>query len=96
MLLSQRKHSVKKKEVQAPTEEIDFDAPLERQIKVGHTIHRQPYTLGLGDIGTVTPPRPLQQALHLYEPENKFLLPEKISMSSISLSSTMNVILGKI
>ena len=67
----------KKEEVQAPTEEIDFDAPLDRQIKVGHIIHRQPYTLGLGDIGTVTPPRPLQQALHLYEPENKFQLPEK-------------------
>lgn len=66
----------KKKKVPAPAEETDFDAPLERQIKVGHIIRRQPYTLGLGDLGTVTPPSPLQKALHLYEPANKFQLPE--------------------
>lgn len=66
------------KQVPAPVEgdEIDFDAPLERQLKVGHIVRRQPYTLGLGDVGTFTLPGPLQQALHLYEPENKFQLPD--------------------
>ena len=59
-----------------PTEdEIDYDAPLDRQLKVDHIVKRQPFTIGLGDQGTLTPPAFMQQAFHLYEPEHKFELP---------------------
>lgn len=60
----------------APEGEVDYDAPIERQLKVGHIVRRQPYTLGLGSMGTVTPPNFIQQALGLFEPENKFVLPD--------------------
>ena len=64
-------------EVPAPIEdEIDFDAPLERQLKVDHIVRRQPYTLGLGDMGTVVLPSFLQQALGLYQPEKTLELPD--------------------
>lgn len=55
--------------------EIDYDAPLERQLKVGHVVRRQPFTLGFAGMGTFTLPGPITQALHLYEPEHKFKLP---------------------
>ena len=55
-------------------EEIDFDAPLERQLKVDHIVRRQPFTVGLGEAGTLTPPAFIQQAFDLYEPENHFEL----------------------
>ena len=57
-------------------EEIDYDAPLERQLKVGHIVRRQPYTVGLGNVGSVTFPGPIQESLHLYKPESNFQLPE--------------------
>ena len=56
-------------------DEIDYDAPLERQIKVDHIVRRQPFTFGLGKHGTITPPAFIQQAFDLYEPEQKFELP---------------------
>lgn len=56
--------------------EIDYDAPLERRMKVGHIVRRQEYTLGFGDAGTIRLPRFLQQAFDLYEPEHKFQLPD--------------------
>ncbi|KAL7532616.1 hypothetical protein ACHAWF_004187 [Thalassiosira exigua] len=56
--------------------EIDFDAPLERQLKVDHIVRRQPFTLGLGDVGTILLPSFLQQAFHLYKPESEFDLPD--------------------
>ncbi|KAL9181928.1 hypothetical protein ACHAXT_012271 [Thalassiosira profunda] len=58
-----------------PMDEIDFDAPLDRQLKVDHIVRRQPFTLGFGDQGTYTPPTFLQQALNLYEPEHAYQLP---------------------
>jgi len=65
-----------KKRPPIPTEDdIDYDAPLERQIKVGHIVRRQPFTVGVGDVGTITPPAFIQQAFDLYEPEHKFELP---------------------
>mmetsp|Transcript_19776 Transcript_19776/g.28175 ORF Transcript_19776/g.28175 Transcript_19776/m.28175 type:complete len:188 (-) Transcript_19776:2039-2602(-) len=58
-----------------PTEdEIDYDAPLERQMKVDHIVRRQPFTLGLGEVGTITPPAFIQQAFDLYKPEHCFEL----------------------
>lgn len=60
---------------QTDEDEIDYDAPLDRQLKVDHIVRRQPYTIGLGNQGTFTPPPFLQQTLHLYEPEHKFELP---------------------
>lgn len=67
-------------------EEIDFDAPLDRQLKVGHIVHRQPWTLGLGTLGTLTLPTPLQNTFHLYEPEHKFELPEDIDEQWIGIT----------
>lgn len=61
--------------VPAEEDEIDYDAPLDRQLKVDHIVRRQPFTIGLGNQGTITPPPFLQQTLHLYEPEHKFELP---------------------
>lgn len=70
------RQSMDKKHVPVPAEdEIDFDAPIERQLQVDHVVRRQPFTIGLGDQGTFTPPSFLQQALGLYEPEKKFTLP---------------------
>jgi hypothetical protein len=64
------------KRLPIPTEdEIDYDAPVERQIKVDHIVRRQPFTVGVGDVGTITPPAFIQQAFDLYEPEHKFELP---------------------
>ncbi len=57
-------------------DEIDFDAPIERQLQVDHIVRRQPFTFGLGDMGTITLPSTIQNAMHLYEPENKFELPD--------------------
>ena len=54
--------------------DFDFDAPLDRQLKVGHIVHHQSWTLGLGTLGTLTLPTPLQNT----EPEHKFELPEDI------------------
>ena len=66
------------RKVLAPeVDEIDFDAPIERQLKVDHIVRRQPFTFGLGDMGTLTLPSTIQNAMHLYEPENKFELPVK-------------------
>jgi len=56
-------------------DEIDYDAPLERQIQVNHIVHRVPWTMGVGALGTITPPPFIQQAFDLYEPEDKFELP---------------------
>mmetsp|Transcript_22058 Transcript_22058/g.34653 ORF Transcript_22058/g.34653 Transcript_22058/m.34653 type:complete len:182 (-) Transcript_22058:922-1467(-) len=53
-------------------DEIDYDAPLERQMKVDHIVRRQPFTLGLGEVGTITPPAFIQQAFDLYKPEHCF------------------------
>eukprot|EP01083_Nonionella_stella_P092540 259104_1 len=55
--------------------EIDYDAPIERQLEVGHIVRRQPYTIGLGDVGTIMPPSFLQEAFNLYKPEHEFELP---------------------
>lgn len=60
---------------QTEDDEIDYDAPIERQLKVGHIVRRQPFTLGLGNMGTITPPTVLQQAFDLYKPEHQFELP---------------------
>lgn len=59
-------------------DEIDFDAPLERQMEVDHIVRRQPYTIGLGNMGTMVLPSFLHQGmfLDLYEPEHKFQLSE--------------------
>lgn len=65
--------------------EIDYDAPMERQLKAGHIVRRQPYTLGLGSMGSLTLPSPIQNAMHLYEPEIKFQLPEDIEEQWFSL-----------
>jgi len=80
-----------KKEVQLPRpgsydSEIDYDAPIDRQLKAGHNIvRRQPYTLGLGSMGSITLPSTIQNAMHLYEPEIKFQLPEDIEEQWFSL-----------
>mmetsp|Transcript_17920 Transcript_17920/g.29403 ORF Transcript_17920/g.29403 Transcript_17920/m.29403 type:complete len:189 (+) Transcript_17920:58-624(+) len=64
------------KRLPTPTDdEIDFDAPVDRQMKVDHIVRRQPFTLGLGEVGTLTPPAFIQQAFDLYEPEHHFILP---------------------
>ena len=79
-----------KKEVQLPRpgsydSEIDYDAPMERQLNAGHIVRRQPYTLGLGSMGSITLPSTIQNAMHLYEPEIKFQLPEDIEKQWYSL-----------
>ena len=79
-----------KKEVQLPRpgsydSEIDYDAPIDRQLKTGHIIRRQPYTLGLGSMGSITLPSTIQNAMHLYEPEIKFQLTEDIEEQWFSL-----------
>lgn len=56
--------------------DIDFDAPLERQIKAHHIVGRQSYTVGIGDAGTIKLPSFLQQAFDLYRPEQAFQLPD--------------------
>ena len=69
-------HAARNTKTPVPMDEIDFDAPLDRQLKVDHIVRRQPFTLGFGDQGTwTTPPSFLQQTLHLYEPEHAYQLP---------------------
>jgi len=76
-----------KKEVQLPRpgsydSEIDYDAPIDRQLKAGHIVRRQPM---LGSMGSITLPSTIQNAMHLYEPEIKFQLPEDIEEQWFSL-----------
>ena len=70
---------VRKHEPLETEEEVDYDAPIERQIQVGHVVRRQGYTLGFGNLGTVELPPSIQLALDLYRPEDKFHLPHIVA-----------------